>query len=247
MSIPVEGPALPFSVRMMHAHRFASPMDAPQPTTHDSEPLSSEAMPDPAPGSGGAPDHPPPSLLLLVGVAGASLAADLVSKWWAYVALSGWDGKRMAPRRIEVIDGYFAFLFAQNPGGAWSFLRGWSDGVRRPFFLFVSSAAIVFIVTLYRRLHASQRSLGLGLAFALGGALGNLVDRIRYGWVIDFIAVYVKSGGREVHWPTFNVADIAIVVGVLLMAKDMLFPKKVLLEGGRPSEELPGRAGRDVA
>ena len=53
-------------------------------------------------------------------------------------------------------------------------------------------------------------------------AMGNLVDRIRYGWVIDFIDVYITRGGRELHWPTFNVADIAIVVGVALMAIDMI-------------------------
>jgi signal peptidase II len=209
-------------------------------------PTGEETPPPPASAST-IPDERPPSTLLLVGVAGVSLAADLVSKWWAYVALSGWDGKRLAPKRIEVIEGYFAFLFAQNPGGAWSFLRGWSDGVRRPFFLFVSSAAIVFIVSLYRRLHPSQKSLALGLALALGGALGNLVDRIRYGWVIDFIAVYVKRGGREDHWPTFNVADIAIVLGVLLMAKDMLFPKKLPMGDGPRSDAPVPPPERDVA
>ena len=64
--------------------------------------------------------------------------------------------------------------------------------------------------------------LNLSRAKALGGAMGNLVDRIRYGWVVDFVDFYVRRGGQEHHWPTFNVADIAIVVGVGLMAIDML-------------------------
>lgn len=168
-----------------------------------------------------APAAAPPSLRLLILVAGLSAIADLASKGWAHRTLSGWDSVLRRQKRIDVIPDLMSFVFAQNPGGAWSFLRGWPDQVRRPFFLFVASAAVVFIVTIYLRLRPGQRLLAWGLAFSLGGALGNLVDRIRYGWVIDFIAIYVKRGGRELHWPTFNVADIAIVVGVGLMAIDM--------------------------
>jgi signal peptidase II len=65
-----------------------------------------------------------------------------------------------------------------------------------------------------------------GLPLALGGAMGNLVDRIRYGQVIDFIDMYVTRGGREHHWPTYNVADIAIVAGVALMVIDMILPAR---------------------
>src|SRR5262249_774454 len=117
------------------------------------------------------------------------------------------------------------FIFAQNPGGAWSFLRGLPDSLRRPFFLVVSAAAIVFIVTIYQRVRSDQTTMRWGLPLALGGAVGNLVDRVRYGWVVDFIDVSLRWGGREHHWPTFNVADIAIVIGVGLMAIDMLRPR----------------------
>jgi signal peptidase II len=175
----------------------------------------------------------PPSLRLLILVAGLSTIADLASKGWAHRTLAGWDSVRRQQKRIDVIPDLLSFVFAQNPGGAWSFLRSWPDQVRRPFFLFVASAAVVFIVTIYLRLRPGQRLLAWGLAFSLGGALGNLVDRVRYGWVIDFIAVYVKRGGRELHWPTFNVADIAIVVGVLLMAIDMFRNPSQLGEGSR--------------
>jgi signal peptidase II len=113
--------------------------------------------------------------------------------------------------------------------------------VRRPFFLLVSAAAIAFIVTLYRRLQPRQRALKWGLPLVLGGALGNVFDRIRYGHVIDFIdyrADWVKAMNDFVgrlfpghatstdHWPTFNVADIAICVGVALMAIDMFTAKR---------------------
>ncbi|KYF52543.1 Signal peptidase II, partial [Sorangium cellulosum] len=179
------------------------------------------------------PDELPPgeraSFAFLAVVSLVSCAADLATKAWAHARLagfdakrSGFDAKRSGPKIFTVIPDHLDFIFAQNPGGAWSFLRSLPDGLRRPFFLFVSAAAIVFIVSIYRRVHKDQAAMKWGLALALGGAMGNLVDRIRYGWVIDFIDVYVIRGGQEFHWPTFNVADIAIVAGVILMSTDMI-------------------------
>ncbi len=159
-----------------------------------------------------------PSIPFLVILTVISAAADLVSKGWAKAMLSGVDKSK--PRSITLIANHCDFIFTLNPGGAWSFLRSLPENLRRPFFLFVSSAAIVFIISVYRRLHPDQWAMRWGLPLALGGAIGNLVDRIRYGSVIDFIDVFINYKGREMHWPTFNVADIAIVVGVLLMALD---------------------------
>lgn len=167
-----------------------------------------------------------PSYVFLAVVAVCALAADLTTKWWAKSTLSGFDRHAHGAKRLEIIKGHAEFVFAQNPGGAWSFLRSVPDALRRPFFLVISVAAIVFIVSIYRRIRPEQWALRWGLPLALGGAIGNLVDRIRYGWVVDFIDVFVKSGGHERHWPTFNVADIAIVLGVGLMAVDMLFAPK---------------------
>lgn len=162
-----------------------------------------------------------PSKWLLAIVGFVTAAADIGTKEWAKHALAGPDLKRSA-KHIEVIPNHLDFIFAQNPGGAWSFLRSVPDGIRRPFFLFVSAAAIVFIVSVYGRLEKRQWAMRWGLPLALGGAIGNLSDRVRYGWVVDFVDVYYKGAANEVHWPTFNVADIAIVVGVGLMALDLL-------------------------
>lgn len=164
------------------------------------------------------------SYVFLTVVTVISLAADLVSKGWAKARLTGFDPQKLAPKKIEIIKDHLDFIYALNPGGAWSFLRGLPDSLRRPFFLFVSASAIVFIISIYRRVPAGHPAMRWGLPLALGGAMGNLVDRIRYGSVIDFIDVYISRGGREHHWPTFNVADIAIVVGVGLMVIDMLMP-----------------------
>jgi signal peptidase II len=131
-----------------------------------------------------------------------------------------------AAKRLHVIPDHVDFIFAQNPGGAWSFLRSLPDTLRRPFFLIVSAAAIVFIVSIYRRIRPEQWAMRWGLPLALGGAIGNLVDRIRYGWVVDFVDIFVKRTDQEHHWPTFNVADIAIVIGVALMGYEMMRPRR---------------------
>ena len=117
--------------------------------------------------------------------------------------------------------------------------------MRRPFFLLVSVAAIAFIMTLYRRLQARQRALRWGLPLVLGGALGNVFDRVRLGHVIDFIDVHLIYKGIDRHWPTFNVADIAICVGVGLMAIDMFTAKRGRV--GLSSIIPPAQAGEPSA
>jgi Signal peptidase (SPase) II len=94
-------------------------------------------------------------------------------------------------------------------------------------------------MTLYRRLQPRQRALQWGLPLVLGGALGNVFDRIRYGHVIDFIDAHVG----EHHWPTFNVADIAICVGVGLMAVDMFTTKRGKAAVLRASAVPPAQSG----
>lgn len=180
-----------------------------------------ESSVDRAPPSG-SEGKPKASMTFLVVVSVVSLVADFATKAWAKARLSGYDATTHKPKELEVWKGHMKFIFAQNPGGAWSFLRSLPDDLRRPFFLCVSAAAIVFIVNVYRRVLADQRAMKWGLPLALGGAIGNLLDRIRYGWVVDFVDNFISQKGQEHHWPTYNVADIAIVVGVLLMAIDML-------------------------
>jgi signal peptidase II len=162
------------------------------------------------------------------------LAADLGSKWWAVKALEK-DGFRLPAK--EIIKGRLAFILARNPGGAWGMFHDQPEKVRKPFFVLVSIVAVVVIVGMYRKLDAKQHALKWGLPLVLGGALGNLVDRVRYGQVIDFIdVVYWKNKlGIERHWPTFNVADIAICIGVLLMAVDFLFPHKKPVKRAAPT------------
>jgi lipoprotein signal peptidase len=191
-----------------------SPSQAASPTDNPSETASS---PPPVPQPEQAlREYRPPYLFLAV-VAVVSLAADLATKAWAEHRLDGAG----AFRPVELIPGHLDFVLAKNRGGAWGLLQDTPESVRRPFFLVVSFLAIAFIVSLYRRLAPTQHALRWGLPLVLGGALGNLVDRIRYSHVIDFIHAHMRWGGRDHSWPTFNVADIAICVGVGLMALDM--------------------------
>ncbi len=164
--------------------------------------------------------RPSPSYVFLALLSIVTLASDIASKAWAEHHLDGYPGI------VEVWKNHLALILARNRGGAWGLLQSTSENVRRPFFLLVSVAAIAFIMTLYRRLQPRQHALQWGLPLVLGGALGNVFDRIRYGLVIDFIDAHVVYKGVEHHWPTFNVADIAICVGVGLMAIDMFHGKR---------------------
>jgi len=186
------------------------------------------------------PSQPPqarPSFLFLGVVAAVSLVADVTTKAWAEIVLSR---RTLVDPAIVLIPEHLTFELARNRGGAWGLLEDASELVRRPFFLLVSALAIAFIVSLYGRLGAGQRALKWGLPLVLGGALGNLSDRIIRSSVIDFVAFranWIESMNRGVakvvhgwgitdHWPTFNAADVSICVGVGLMALDMFVSKR---------------------
>lgn len=172
-------------------------------------------------GGGPRPARRHPGYPFLVIVSVLTLAADLGSKAWVMARLG--PDRPFSERKIQLIKDHLNLIFAQNPGGAWGLLQDERASLRIPFFVAISIAAVVFIVSLYRKTEPTQWTLKWGLPLVLGGALGNLVDRIRYGHVIDFIQVHVT---KTFTWPTFNVADIAIVVGVGLMFIDMFLTRK---------------------
>lgn len=121
---------------------------------------------------------------------------------------------------IPVIDGLFSITYMRNKGAAFSFLSNFN--YRLPFFILVSLVAVVAILVAYRKLRDDQRFAALSLSLILSGAVGNLIDRIRLGEVIDFLDVFWRTH----HWPAFNVADSAICVGVALLAVDMLLEER---------------------
>jgi signal peptidase II len=198
-------------------------------------------------GSPSAPTPSPrPSFVFFAAVAAFCLLADVLSKAWAEVELT----RRSPLDPLVIVEHHLNFALAYNRGGAWGLLQNASETLRRPFFLVVSVAAIAFIVSLYGKLLPGQRALRWGLPLVLGGALGNLADRVTRGSVVDFIdyrADWVESMNRLIasaasgwhvtdHWPTFNVADISICVGVGLMAVDMLTSGRRNAERERDAE-----------
>lgn len=114
------------------------------------------------------------------------------------------------------VTSFFNLVLAHNKGAAFSFLAA-EGGWQRYLFTGIAIAAAVFIIYLLKR-HAGQRLFCWALAMILGGAIGNLIDRVLYGHVIDFLDFYVGKW----HWPAFNVADMAIVGGAALFILDEL-------------------------
>ncbi len=146
-------------------------------------------------------------LFLLIVATG--LLADQASKLYVDKVMS-------LHQSIPVLDGLFNLTYLRNRGAAFSFLSNASW--RLPFFIAVTLVAAVVIVLALKRMRDEQRLAQAALAMIFSGAVGNLIDRIRLGEVIDFLDVYWKS----YHWPAFNVADSLICVGVALVALDML-------------------------
>lgn len=123
---------------------------------------------------------------------------------------------------LPVIAGFFDLTHVHNPGGAFGFLAAMSPLVRAAVFIGASLLSAGLILWFYMQTPVHQRLLAFGLALILGGALGNLVDRVRFGVVVDFFDLYIG----QMHWPAFNVADSAITVGVFIFAAHIIFAKK---------------------
>jgi signal peptidase II len=113
---------------------------------------------------------------------------------------------------IPVIDGLFNLTYIRNTGAAFGIFAGSAPAFRLSLLIIFSVVAIGFVVTMLRRLRDDHMGLVMALSFVMGGAIGNLIDRIAYGEVIDFFDFY---WGRY-HWPAFNFADSFITVGVLI-------------------------------
>ena len=141
------------------------------------------------------------------------IVADRVTKWLAPTRI-------VMGNNVIVIPHVFAISHVENPGAAFSLFNDSSSPARVRWLLLIFSllaavAVLVALVKLGRRMTATT----VALALILGGALGNAWDRLRFGYVIDFLEVHII----HYHWPDFNVADSAIVVGGILLVFDALF------------------------
>ncbi len=120
---------------------------------------------------------------------------------------------------ITVIPGFFNIIHVRNQGGAFGFLADQSSAVRNVLFIFVSALATALVFYFYKTTPKTKPVLASGLALIFGGAIGNLIDRLRFGNVVDFLDVYIGN----LHWPTFNIADSAITIGIAIFIFHFLF------------------------
>ena len=153
-----------------------------------------------------------------------TLGLDQLTKYWIVGEIHYGDER-------PVIAGFFDLTHVRNPGGAFSFFADGPFFERMLFFVGMTVVAIILLLVFFRRLEPDARLVSTALGGILGGALGNLLDRLIHGEVIDFLDFYVGS----YHWPAFNLADSFIVVGVTVLLIEMFFEPE-----DDPSEAVAG-------
>jgi signal peptidase II len=150
---------------------------------------------------------------------------------------------QLAPRgSVSVIPGFFSLTYVRNTGAVFGLFRSLAEPWRGLLLTLVPLLAVLFIIVMAMRTAPERRRPLMALGLILGGAVGNLVDRFRFGSVVDFLDVFIG----EYHWPAFNLADSAICVGVGLLVLDIV--RSPAAAGDNPStaessrETLAGRA-----
>lgn len=153
--------------------------------------------------------------LLLTVVAGGVIILDQASKYAVQHMMVLYD-------YIDIIPGLFAFTYIPNPGAAFGLFGKVSAFLRSFFLIGISTAALAVLFFMYARLREKSILIHISIGMIIGGAVGNLIDRIRLRWVIDFLDLH--WGGY--HWPTFNVADFAITIGAMILLFNVLFHQR---------------------
>jgi len=160
--------------------------------------------------------------LIPVGIAALVIIIDQLTKLWIMTNFALYEQQ-------NVIPGLFDLVYVTNTGAAFGFLAGSKNLLRQVFFVGVAIVALVVIVYAYGHLKKQGKIFVYALGLIGGGAIGNLIDRLRFGSVVDFLDFYLGS----YHWPAFNAADSAITVGV------GLFLLGTLLQHIKETEEVP--------
>ena len=149
--------------------------------------------------------------IIPVGIAVTVVIVDQLTKLWIMATFT-------LHEQQNIIPGFFDLVYVTNTGAAFGFLAGSKTWLRQAFFVAVAILAIIVIVFAYGHLKKQAKIFIYALGLIAGGAVGNLIDRLRFGSVVDFLDFYLGS----YHWPAFNVADSAITVGVTLFLLETL-------------------------
>jgi len=154
-------------------------------------------------------------------IVGIVLVLDQITKYVILTQVKLYD-------TITVIPGFFNITHVRNKGAAFGLLSDLPDIWRSTFFITVTILAVSALVALIVK--TQERLPVYSFSLIAGGALGNLVDRLQYGEVVDFVQWYVRS----YYWPSFNVADSSITIGVVLLAIEMLFLSSTKAQASNP-------------
>lgn len=166
-------------------------------------------------------EHGKANALVWLTLSALVILLDWLSKQWALSALA-------FATPVTVVPGFWNWTLVHNTGAAFSFLAGaggWQQWLFGTLALVISGACVGMLARTARGDWLSA----LPLALIVGGALGNLIDRIRFGYVVDFVHWYY----RDFHWPVFNLADSAISLALVLLVYSAFFPRRPASEAGR--------------
>lgn len=148
--------------------------------------------------------------MLCLGISFGVVFIDQLTKWFSLKYLS-------FEHSIAIIPGFFDLSLVFNSGAAFGILKG-----KKILLIFLTGISLIVIHHLYRLYAKKNRWLKISLGLIIGGAIGNLIDRFRYGYVIDFLDFYIKQS----HWPAFNVADTSITIGMTIFSIIFIFYSK---------------------
>ena len=220
---PAASPAPPASAEAPAA-AAAPAAGAPVVAQNDVPAVNPETPTTASAGADLEPLHTPAKYALFGGVAVAFTVADQLSKIWVR------DNLRVHKDEVQIIDGFLSFIHAENPGAAFSLLR--DSPYRLHVFAVFTVVAVGVIGNMVRALPARDRFSNVALALVMSGAVGNAIDRLVQGTVTDFIRMYTESPSLKpmliaqlgtAEWPTYNIADIAIVLGLIMVGVHSLF------------------------
>jgi len=157
--------------------------------------------------------------IILAVISGLFIYLDQITKIWATNTLKG-------KPQITVIENYFHLKYVTNRGAAWGMFGNFGTDFRIPFFIVITIIASIVLGYFYHKLEKKQLIMQIALSFVVAGMIGNFIDRVFVTFVVDFIDWHI---GKH-HWPTFNIADVAISIGMGLIVIDFIINRKEYAE-----------------
>jgi len=154
--------------------------------------------------------------ILLVSLAGLVIVLDQITKLLV-------TGHMEIHQAIEIIPNFANLTYVRNTGAAFGLLSRAPESFRIPFFIIIPLIALTVIILIFKKTKETELLMITSLSLILGGAVGNFIDRVRFGYVVDFADFHWFN---KYHWPAFNIADTAIVIGVAFLIFYTLRPEK---------------------